>query len=103
MSDLGIGISSGISESPGLDSIKEASPRGNSSSGTMQVTSVLNSSESANQRFMSISKVKLNSIRQKLRELKALIPPPDTPEVSHTAVALQVRDVNHVLTMRCCH
>ena len=90
-SDLGIGVSSGISESAGLDSIKEASPRGHSSNSTMPVeTSVLISSESAKRSLVGISKFKLNTIRQKLRELKALIPPPDTPEVSHTAAALQV-------------
>ena len=91
-SDPGIGISSGISEEPGADSIKAVSPRGNSSSGTMQIgtsTSILNSSESAGQ-YKSISRLKMFSIKQKLRELKSLIPPPDAPEVSHTAVALQV-------------
>ena len=91
LSDLGIGPSSGPSDSVGIESNKATSPRGNSSSGTNQVgTSVVVSSESGKQK-LSISKVKLGCIREKLRELKALIPPPITPEVSHTAAALQVR------------
>ena len=90
-SDQGIGISSGISESAGLESIKVGSPRGPSSSGTMPVeTSVLVSSDTSANQFAPISEIKLHSIKEKLRELKALIPPPDTPEVSHTAAALQV-------------
>ena len=91
-SDLGIGPSSGPSESVCVESNKEASFRGgNSSSGTILVeTSGLHSSESAKQRGVSLSKTKLGFIREKLRELKSLIPPPAVPDVSHTAVALQV-------------
>ena len=90
LSDLGIGPSSGPSDSVGMDSTKTTSPRGNSSSGTYQVgTSIVLSSNSGPQR-VSLSKTKMGFIREKLRELKALIPPPVTPDMSHTAAALQV-------------